>query len=116
MSNRTLWRLPALVPFALALLAGATALGQQKVKDLEWSHAFDLAVRKPGENDFSDKTQKFGVEVFRDDNNGLGVYVGEKGGLALTTGEPADRKLPLLGAKGPEWLTGLDLPARKAGQ
>src|SRR5665213_2734353 len=43
----------------------------QKPKELEWSHAFDLAVRKLGEADFSKETQKFGVEAFKDDNNNL---------------------------------------------
>src|SRR3712207_1433090 len=84
-----------------------------KPKDLRWSHAFDLAARKFGEADFTEKTTKFGVEAFRDDNNGLGVYLSEKGGVALGTNFPDTKGSA--GGKGPEWLTGLDLPARKAG-
>jgi hypothetical protein len=86
----------------------------QKPKELEWSHAFDLAVRKLGEADFTKETQKFGVEAFKDDNNNLAVYVSEKGGLAVCDGFK-NIKAPA-GTKGPEWLTGLDLPARQAGQ
>jgi hypothetical protein len=86
----------------------------QKPKELEWSHAFDLAVRKYGEAEFTKETQKFGVEVFKDDNNNLAVYVSEKGGLAVCEGFQNLR--PPAGNKGPDWLTGLDLPARKAGQ
>ena len=44
----------ACVMLALTLaIPGARA---QKPKELEWSHAFDLAVRKLGEAEFSDGT------------------------------------------------------------
>ena len=53
----------------LALLAFAPvpdALAQkEKPKEPLWTHAFDLSCRKFGEAEFTDKTQKFGVEVFR---------------------------------------------------
>lgn len=86
----------------------------QPPKDLSWTHAFDLASRKFGEDSFTDKTQKFGMEVFRDNNNSLGLYVSETGSIALGQGFDG-LKLPL-DSKGPEWLTGLDLQARKAGE
>lgn len=105
-----------LTPCLLVLCALSGGRAQQpKPKDLQWSHAYDLAVRKYGESDFKKDTQRFGIEAFRDANNGLGVYLTEKGGIALSTAF-AGLKLPLGASKGPEWLTGLDLPARKAGQ
>ncbi|MBI3411508.1 MAG: hypothetical protein HY040_24535 [Planctomycetes bacterium] len=106
-----------LIPLALLSLLSADPsllFGQQKPKDLQWTHAFDLACRKYGESDFSDKTQKFGVEAFRDNNNDLGLYISQAGALGAGKGF-ANLKLPFT-SKGPEWLTGLDLPARKAGE
>jgi hypothetical protein len=110
-SIRHAWKLSVLVLLALGSSAGAQG---QKPKELEWSHAFDLAVRKFGEAEFTKETQKFGVEVFKDDNNNLAVYVSEKGGLAVCEGFQGVK--PPAGTKGPDWLTGLDLPSRKAGQ
>ncbi len=109
---RFAWTYPALL---LTVLAAGSAAGQgQKPRELEWSHAFDLAVRKYGESEFTKETQRFGVEVFKDDNNNLAVYVSEKGGLSVCEGFQNIK--PPAGNKGPDWLTGLDLPARRAGQ
>jgi hypothetical protein len=88
--------------------------GQQKPKELQWTHAFDLSCRRFGELDFSKDTQKYGVEAFKDNNNGLGLYISQVGSLAAGSGFQ-DLKVPL-DSKGPEWITGLDLPARKAGE
>lgn len=112
-SRRIVWL------FALILAAGfslgdSSAQGPQKPKDLQWTHAFDLACRKFGESDFTDKTQKFGVEAFRDANNGFGLYLSQTGSLAAAPGF-GDLAVPLT-AKSPEWVTGIDLPARKAGE
>jgi hypothetical protein len=83
-------------------------------KKLEWTHAFDLAARKFGEVDFTPTTQRFGVEALRDFNLGRGLYVTEKGSIALAPGFEAVRPANI--SKGPAWITGLDLPARKAGE
>ncbi len=106
-------RLLAIVVMLVGLSAGSV-VGQDKPKDLQWTHAFDLACRKFGEAEFSASTQKFGIEALRDLNNGLGLYVTERGGVALAPGFDA-LKLPVT-AKAPIWITGLDLPARKAGE
>lgn len=103
---------PSVLIGVLLLVCGSAPA--QVPKELQWSHAFDLAVRKYGEAEFSKQTQKFGVEAFKDDNNGLAVYVSEKGGLAVSEGFQGV-KAPA-GNKGPDWLTGLDLPTRRAGQ
>jgi hypothetical protein len=98
----------------LAVL-GAPAPAQPKPKELQWTHAFDLACRKYGEDKFTDKTQKYGIEAFKDNNNGLGLFVSQTGSLAITHGFDT-LKAPVVESKGPKWLTGLDLPARKAGE
>ena len=53
--------LPALTLFALTFMNSAH--GQDKPKDVQWTHAFDLACRKFGEAEFSPSTQRFGVEA-----------------------------------------------------
>lgn len=106
-------------PFVALLLAAlfcvdASPSWAQKPKEIVWTHAFDLAVRKYGEAEFTKDTQKFGVEAFRDMNTDLGIYISQNGSLGIATGfetlKPAEK------SRGPEWLTGLDLPARKAGE
>jgi hypothetical protein len=102
----------------LLVLGGGLVLGQpaqQKPKELQWTHAFDLACRKYGEDKFTKETQKFGVEAFKDNNNGLGLYVCQTGSIAAAQGF-ATLKAPLPKSAGPKWLTGLDLPARRAGE
>lgn len=99
------------------LFAGFVAspsFAQNQPKDVQWTHAFDLACRKLGENEFSPSTRKFGVEALRDLNNNLGMYVTETGSIALAPGFE-NLTLPVT-AKGPIHITGLDLPARKAGE
>ncbi len=54
------------------------------------------------------------MEAFRDNNTGLGLYISEVGSIAVAPNF-ASLNLPLRPSKGPAWLTGLDLPARKAG-
>lgn len=101
-----------------ALLAGvlvADVGGQdEKLKKLVWSHAFDLACRKYKEVDITPKTTRWGVEAFRDNNTGLGLYIAEEGSIAIAPNFAA-LNVPVSPSKGPAWLTGLDLPARKAG-
>ena len=84
-----------------------------KPKNPTWKHAMDLKVRKAGEKDFGKATKKFGVEVFRDENNGNLVYISETGSLGLAASK-------LLGkddkSKGPAWQYGLELSVRKAGE
>ena len=54
-----------------------------KAKAPEWKHGMELRVRKAGEADFNASTQKFGIEVFRDENNGNLIYVSETGSIAV---------------------------------
>lgn len=98
----------------LTVLYTASFASAQMPKEILWTHAFDLAARKFGEADFTKETQRFGVEAFKDTNNNLGLYISQVGSLGIAPNASAAK--PMEKAKGPEWLTGLDLPARKAGE
>lgn len=87
----------------------------QKPKEPLWTHAFDLKCRKYGESEFTDKTEKFGVEAFKDTNTGYGLYVSQAGSFAAAPGFESITGA-IKGSKGPEWVAGLDLPCRKAGE
>ena len=99
-----------------AAVVTGTAPGGENAKEFEWLHAFELRVRKAGEENFSDTTRKFGVEVYRDENAGNLVYVSETGSIAVVPGGPdvtaGDAKEP----KKPDWRHGLWVRARKAGE
>ena len=72
-----------------------SAQAQGQPKDLQWTHAFDLACRKLGEDKFTKDTQKFGVEAFRDKNNVVRVAVA--GGATAT---PASARRDLARVRG----------------
>jgi hypothetical protein len=106
------------VPVLIALVLVPAVGGQEKkLKELTWSHAFDLACRKFGEKDIDKNTRRWGVEAFRDNNTGpgIGLYISEVGEIAIAPNF-AGINPPIEKSKGPAWLTGLDLPTRKAGQ
>jgi NOL1/NOP2/fmu family ribosome biogenesis protein len=84
-------------------------------KPPQWTHALDLKARKSTEAAFTDKTRTFGVEVFRDDNDADGIYLVENGSLAVVPNFK-DIAAPLANSKAPEWMHGLDLKVRKAGE
>jgi hypothetical protein len=107
-------RWPALIAIVPFLAATAATNAQPPLKNIELTHAFDLAARKFGEAEITPTTQRFGVEAVRDLNTGKGLYVTEKGSIALCPG--FDALKPGGNAKGAVWITGLDLPARKAGE
>jgi len=102
------------VGMLFVVMTKGSATGQGNPKELEWTHAFDLACRKLGEAEFTPSTLKFGIEAARDLNVDLGLYITEKGSVALASGFGG--LTPPVTAKGPTWVTGLDLPARKAGE
>ena len=108
---------PFLIFATLFVLTVSGAGGQEKkLKDLQWSHAFDVACRKNDEKDITKETKRWGVEAFRDNNTGVGVglYISETGTIALAPNF-AGLTVPVSPSKGPAWLTGLDMPTRKAG-
>ncbi|MBM4071960.1 MAG: hypothetical protein FJ271_23995 [Planctomycetes bacterium] len=113
--SRLLQVTAALMFLSLAMSFSPAVLGQQKPKEPLWTHAFDLKCRKYGESEFTDKTQKFGVEAFKDTNTGSGLYVSQAGSFAAAPGFESITSA-IKNSKGPEWVAGLDLPCRKAGE
>jgi hypothetical protein len=47
----------------------------------------DLRVRKAGELDFTPQTKKWGIEVFKDGNNGNLIYISETGSISVVPGK-----------------------------
>jgi len=82
---------------AVCFVAGALALatistmnaqppaGESKTP--KWLHAMNLKARKHTEGNFDDKTTKFGIECFRDENNGNLIYISETGSIAVVPGK-----------------------------
>jgi hypothetical protein len=96
---------------SFAVVPGGTAPAPgDKPKEPAWTHGMELWVRKAGERDFNQDTKKYGVEVFRDENNGNLVYISETGSIAVVTGVKTE------GGKAPEWKYGFEVSARKAGE
>jgi hypothetical protein len=85
----------------------------KEVKPPEYKNAMELRVRKAGEPDFNDKTKKIGVEVFLDANNGNIVYLSETGSIAVL---PAALAKMDESKRAPDWMYGLEMDARKAGE
>jgi hypothetical protein len=76
-------------------------------------YGYELRVRKGAEGDFTDKTQKFGIEVFKDEAGSALLYVSETGAIAAV---PAGQITGGNEAKRPNWMFGLNLKVRKAGE
>ena len=90
MSKRTIG-LVGLVCFLVGLAVGhvsplADAQGT-KTKGPNWQHGLNLKCRKSDEENFSDKTKKWGIEVFKDENNGNLIYISEAGSIAVIPGK-----------------------------
>jgi hypothetical protein len=102
---------------SLAIVPGAgdTAAPLPKAKAPEWLHGLDLKVRKGGQKDFDGQTKSYGLEVFRDENNGNLLYISETGNLAIVPGKQS-LKAPTVKASDPAWVHGLDLKCRRFGQ
>lgn len=90
-------------------VAPAGALGDKK--DAQWLTGLDLLVRKGGEKEFTQRTQRYGVELFRDLRSNRLVYVCESGAFAFAA-------VPgTLGTeKGPKWHHGLAPKVREPEQ
>jgi hypothetical protein len=93
MSTRSKLLVVALIAFLLGTLVAQNlpyALGQPAgagPKVPSWLHGMNLKSRKFDEGDFSDKTKKYGIEVFKDENNGNLIYISETGSIAVVPGK-----------------------------
>jgi hypothetical protein len=101
---------------ALEMTQGPPARAQEgKAKAPVWLHGLDLRCRKGGEIDFGPTTKRYGIEGFRDENNGILAYITETGSVAAVLSK--DAKASTGGkSKAPVWLHGLDMRVRKAGE
>jgi len=100
---------------ALSVVAGkfGAAKAGKAVKPPEHKNAMELRVRKAGEPDFNEKTKKVGIEVFLDANNSNIVYLSETGSIAVL---PAALAKMDESKRAPDWLYGMEMDARKAGE
>lgn len=89
------------------------ATSASETKAPKWLHGLELKVRKAGEAEFSTNSKKFGLECFRDENNGLLVYLSETGSIAAIKSAKSETSVE---AKAPAWLFGLELKARKGSE
>jgi hypothetical protein len=80
-------------------------------KTCKWLTAHDLNCRKAGEAEFSQKTKKFGVELFQDRASNRLLYVCESGSVVL-----APVPGGLVTDKGPKWHHGLEPRVRSEDQ
>jgi hypothetical protein len=88
-------RLPIILLSLACFLLGCLVANQmpfaqaqeKQVKKPQWLHGLSVKVRTAAEEDFSDKTKKVGIEVFRDDNNGNLIYITETGSIAVVAGK-----------------------------
>src|SRR5262249_49634526 len=71
----------------------------------------ELKVRKAGEKEFTDKTKKVGMEVYKDENANQLVYVTENGQIALVAAGGATKPAEV---KGPTWFHAFEIKVRKA--
>jgi hypothetical protein len=69
-----------------AMIAPHLPLGlaqDSKVKNPTWLHGMNLKARSSKEDDFNKDTKKFGIEVYKDENNGNLIYISETGSIAV---------------------------------
>jgi hypothetical protein len=100
---------------AISLAPGEGPVAGAKSKAPEWLHGLDLKCRKGGEKDFGKQTKTFGLEVFRDENNGNWIYICETGTVAVLAGNKT-AKAPTPMPREPRWTHGLDLKVRRSGE
>ncbi len=91
------------------------AFVESENKAPDWMHGQDLQCRKYGQANFDPDTPKYGVEIFRDGNNGNWIFISEIGDIAVTPGNK-DAESPTKNPQDAKFTHGLDLSCRKAGE
>lgn len=91
MSKRVQILVLALVCFLFGLLLAQhlpfVRADDNKVKAPTWLHGFNVKSRKATEYDFNKDTKKYGIEVYKDEENGNLIYVSETGSIAVMPGK-----------------------------
>lgn len=54
-----------------------------EARGVTWKSAMNLKARKAGEKEFTDKTKKYGIEVFQDNRTGNLIFISETGAIAV---------------------------------
>jgi hypothetical protein len=86
MSKKIQFTIVGVVCFLLGATLGILPMVQaqpDKPQAPDWKHGMELRVRKAGEPDFNAQTQKYGIEVFLDKNNGNLIYISQTGSIAV---------------------------------
>jgi hypothetical protein len=91
--------------------APAMAPDPKKVAPPKSVYGLTLRVRLADEPDFTEKTKKYGVEVFEDSNANTLFYLSETGSIAVAPNTARDEN-----KKGVAWRTAMNLRARKGGE
>ena len=92
-------------------LAVAPAVPVAADRTCRWLTAHDLAARKAGEAEFTERTKKFGVELFRDMGSNRLLYACESGSIAF-----APIRGELVTDRGPKWHHALEPKVRNPSQ
>src|SRR5262245_40768972 len=90
-----------------AISVAPSPAGAGADRKCEWKTAHDLACRKAGEAEFTQKTKKWGVEMFHDRGTNRLLYVCESGSVAL-----APVPGGLVTERGPKWHHALEPKVR----
>ncbi len=99
---------------SIAIVPGGADAAPKEVKKPEWRHGLEMPVRKAGEAEFTDKTMRFGLEVFVDANNGNVIYISEAGAIAVVPGVALPARPEKV--KSPEWKHAMELKVRNSGE
>lgn len=85
--SRTTIGLVGLIGVLVGIIIGGqmpSVYGQAgKTKDPSWMYGLNLKARKSTEDDFTKDTKKYGIEVFKDENNNNLIYISETGSIAV---------------------------------
>ena len=97
----------------IAVVPAGSAAKPDEVKPPTWFHAFEVKVRKADEKQFSKDTRMYSVEVYKDDNANMLLYVSETGDIAVVPAAGVDKPSS---SKEPKWLYGRSFRVRKANE
>jgi hypothetical protein len=98
---------------SIAVVPANGASPPKPVKNPAWFHGMELAVRKAGEKEFTDKTKRVGIEVYKDENSGALLYMTDGGNLAAVSASGVSKPSKV---DNPVWNHGFELKVRKAGE
>ena len=79
--------------WVFAQLGGWQAHAQNEapeVRGVTKLYGQSVRVRSAAEQQFTDQTKSYGLEVVRDENNGNVIYISETGDIAVVPATPAD--------------------------